>query len=149
MTESDDPENWTDAQMDKYIIDKITEVSKNMPWDTVILSLVFTYAWWRAYGQGPLPTKGDVMLGITYAVTIPKALTGGEVAAGFAIVALETLTIGIITPPEVMSSAKDAISIIVDPLQIWPRITDVASNIPSWVEQLVKVIPTDPIVPGN
>lgn len=102
----DDPLTWSEDHMNKYILDKVTEIAKTMPWDKVVLSTIFIYAHWKAYGQGPLPTMGDVMLGIVYAMTIPEALQGGLAANAYAIGALSALAIGVIVPADKIEEAK-------------------------------------------
>lgn len=92
----DDPDTWSEAQMGKYIIDQVMVIAEKLPMDKIILSAVFTYAWWKSYGGGNLPTMGDVMLGITYAFTIPEALKGGNVANAYAIAMLSALGLGLV-----------------------------------------------------
>lgn len=94
----DNPDTWSDDQVNKYIVDAIRDISHNMPWDKVVLSLVFTYGHWRAFGKTKLPTKGDVILGIIYAMTIPEALQGGTVANSYALGALSYLGLGVLVP---------------------------------------------------
>lgn len=96
----DDPETWSDAQMNKYIIDSVKDIGMNLPWDKIALSAIFIYGHWKAYGAGRLPTVGDVMLGVMYALTIPPALQGGVVANGYAVAALGYLGIGLIPGSE-------------------------------------------------
>lgn len=98
--DSEDPDTWTDAQMNKYIIDSVKDIGMNLPWDKIALSAVFIYGHWKAYGAGTLPTVGDVMLGIMYALTIPPALQGGIVANSYAIGVLGYMGIGLIPGAE-------------------------------------------------
>ena len=93
---AEDPETWSDAQMNKYIIDSVKDIGLNMPWDKIALSAVFIFAHWKAFGAGPMPTVGDVMLGIMYALTIPPALQGGLVANGYAVGLLSVLGVGLV-----------------------------------------------------
>ena len=111
----EDPETWTDAQMNKYIIDSVKDIGLNMPWDKIALSAVFIYGHWKAYGAGRLPTIGDVMLGVMYALTIPPALRGGLIANGYAVAALGYLGIGLIPGSEnYLQQATDGINEIKD-----------------------------------
>ena len=91
----DDPETWSDAQMNKYIVDSVKDIGLVMPWKEIALSALFTYGYWKAYGAGPLPTKEDVLLGVFHAMTIPPALQGGIIANAYAVGLLSTLGIGL------------------------------------------------------
>lgn len=84
-------------ELEKYYTDKLTEIAKSLPWDKLILSGVFTYAWYKAYG-GKTPTLQDLMLGIYYGFTIPPALEGGVVANSYAVAALGYLGVGLAAP---------------------------------------------------
>lgn len=107
----------------QYDVDELMEdltatvksIVPNLPYDKVALSIIFTYAWWRAYGRSSLPTKQDVMLGITYALTIPPALMGGTGANLYAVGALEYLGIGLLIPDGLSKDVvKDYIQVIKD-----------------------------------
>lgn len=84
-------------ELERYYTDKMVEVAKALPWDKLILSGVFTYAWYKAYG-GKRPTLQDLALGIYYGFTIPPALEGGIVANSYAVAALGYLGVGLAAP---------------------------------------------------
>lgn len=87
-----------DLEAFALIVDKLTalgQVSEKI-WGTAL----FTFAWWKAYGSGPLPTTQDVILGALYAFTVPEALRGGILANSYALGVLAALGVGFI-PDEV------------------------------------------------
>lgn len=90
-----DKSTWTEDHWTTWIMEQFADLFKALPWDIVIMAIIYTYGWWKAYGTGPTPTRGDVMLGIAYATTIPAALQGGIIANGYAVAALGTLVAGI------------------------------------------------------
>lgn len=73
-------------------------IMEAMPMKETILSILFIYAWKRAYG--PKFTGGDIALGIAYGFTIPDALRGGTLANSYALGALGVLGVGFI-PTEI------------------------------------------------
>jgi len=107
----DDPETWSDAQMNKYIVDSVKEIGIALPWKEIALATLFTYGHWKAYGSGPLPTKEDIILGMFYALTVPSALQGGILANSYAIGALGVLGAGLILHKDSdLEAVKDILS---------------------------------------
>lgn len=94
----DDP--FSEEYAYKYILETVRDVLVNMPMDKVLLCVLCTYAWWKAYSpnKNSRPTKEDVMLGIWYGLTIPPALQGGVVANGYATALLAYLGVGLAAP---------------------------------------------------
>lgn len=144
-----DPDTWSDSQMNKYIIEKVQEISSNLPWESIVLSGIFTYGHWKAYGAGPLPTKGDVMLGVVYALTIPPALKGGTVANTYAVGALGVLAAGLAIQPSMIEEIKDS---IIDageeaanaPENFVDSVSNVADIVKSWYDSLPSLTPPSP-----
>lgn len=117
----DMPSGLTKAELERYYIDKVVDLAKALPWKEIVLSGVFTYAWWKAYGQGKYPTKDDIVLGALYGFTIPDALQGGVAANAYAIAALSALGIGLIPkelPQAVIDSWMDGADIVQSLLNI-------------------------------
>ncbi len=75
--------------------------------EKLILSGLFTYAWWQAYGKDF--SKNDLLLGITYGFTIPPALKGGVLANTYALGALAILGVGFI-PDEIWDTIESTVS---------------------------------------
>lgn len=117
-----DPDTWTDSQMNKYIMDKVADIGSRLPWDKIVLATVFTYGHWRAFGKTKLPTKGDIILGIIYAMTIPEALRGGVAANAYALGALGYLGLGVLIPGDYFDKMLKG---------------DITSNVPSAAQRVL------------
>lgn len=129
MAKKKKTDNGDDEQR---VIEMVTAIAPHLPYDKIALSVVFTYAWWRAYGLTEYPTKNDVMLGIAYALLIPPALQGGMVANSFATGAIATLIAGLEMPPSYFTdplTKSDAEAVAnSDPESFWSNIVGMLSD---------------------
>lgn len=78
------------------ILEYVKELAPHLDWKFVVTAAMFTYLWWKAYGAGKMPTKADVALGVTYAITVPPALQGGPLANAYGLAVLSALGVGFI-----------------------------------------------------
>lgn len=104
----DDDSAFVDEMLEEIDDDKLIAFLKTLPMREMILSLVFAYAWKKAYG-GKTMTKDDIILGLYYGFTIPPALEGGIVANGYAVAALSALGIGLVPGMETAESRQSII----------------------------------------
>ena len=72
--------------------------------EKLIMSGLFTLAWWKAYGDDF--QMNDLYLGIAYGFTVPDALRGGVLANSYALGALSILGVGFL-PDEILDWLKD------------------------------------------
>lgn len=86
-----------EEEIQKWVYERIHELWRDLDKETALLAALFTVGWWKAYGAGPFPTLGDIALGVSYAIIIPKAFQGGDVANTFAITALGVLGFGLLS----------------------------------------------------
>lgn len=89
--------NW-----EEYVLDRFSAFFDKLDPQAVVLSLIFIYGLWKGYGATKLPTKADVLLGITLGLTVPDALKGGIVANAYA-----TAALGAVGAGAFISDAKD------------------------------------------
>jgi len=81
-------------ELRKLYIEKTGDIIASLTWEKLILSGLFTYAWWKAYGDEF--KVSDIALGFAYGFSIPDALRGGIIANTYALGALAVLGVGFI-----------------------------------------------------
>jgi len=101
-----------------------SEVLKGLPWEFILMSALFTFLQWRAWGKGKYPTTTDIILGMAYAYTIPPALRGSTPANAYALAILLELGIG---QPEILN-------LIMDIPASYDRATDNMHNIVNFMD---------------
>lgn len=137
-----DTTTWSDEHWDKYIVDQVLSIAKNLPYDKIVLCSIFTYAWWKAYGEGDRPTKGDVMLGVMYGLTIPPALQGGTVANSYAVSLLSALGVGLVKDDLLNKIPIDEVEAVLKVARDTPNIwLDIFDQLKSYVP---KALPIEP-----